>query len=463
MLCDFILINPHSDTPVYQQLYNSIKSNVEQGTIPAGEKLPSIRRLSGDLHVSRTTIETAYQQLCVEGYIESSPQRGYYVLQAAHKISAGEPAVSFPQQKLLPMPKADYDFRSGSIDTRGTDSVLWRKYVREVLTRPQVISSYGDPQGEPELRQALTRYSHSVRGVIASERQIVIGAGTQPLLYLLCGLLGQEGIRAGIETPGFRQAERVLSDCRVPFIRLPGDSEGVDMEALEQSKINVLFINPSSRLRTGTPIPMARRVRLLNWAEKTGGLIIEDDHNGELRYSARPIPALQGIGGGADVVYIGSFSKLLLPSVRMGYMVLPQRLIERYQARAGDYNQTASKIEQLALARYVREGRLEQHLRRLRKLYAAKSTMLLAELRGNFGDNARLTLQETALCVTVSFKTPCTGAELAEMAASGGVLVMPLEEKTKEGFGQVMLSFAGIPAESIAPAVQRLKESWHSL
>lgn len=450
MLYDYLLLDHKSKEPLYAQLYGKIKAAVEKGHLAAGEKLPSIRHLSESLRVSRTTVETAYQQLCVEGYIQSSPQRGYFVQEAVH-TSGHKPGV-IPQITDEPGPKVRYNFGSDWVDSAHTDSKLWKKHVRQVLNRQEAIASYGEHQGETALREALAAYSHSARGVAASPGQIVIGAGTQPLLYLLCGLLKPEERRAAMEAPGFQQAEQVFADCSIPVRFLPQDQDGVTIRELEASMAKVLLVSPSNRLQI---IPMARRVQLLQWAERTGGILVEDDYNGELRYRARPVPAMQGMAS-ERVVYLGSFSKLLLPSVRIGYMVLPEPLLKRYRKRAARYNQTASKIEQLALADYIREGRLEKQLRRLRKLYAVKSTRLTETLRQMFGPLIDLSPQETSLRLLVTVKNGMDSRELVQRARTYGVRLQ--EARNREGC--VVLGFAGIPVEEMAPAVARLKEAW---
>lgn len=456
MTYDYILLDMNSRVPLYQQLYLAVKSAIEAGHLAKDDKLPSIRKLSSDLNLSCTTVEAAYQQLCVEGYLSARPQRGYFVLTALRSGSEKQrpPKVDLPTALS---PKIRYNFGSDCVDSENIDIKIWRRHIRDVLNRQEVIASYGNPQGEPELREALSAYSYGVRGVAAAPEQIVVGAGTQPLLSVLCGLLNGWDSRVAMEEPGFLQAEQIFSDCKMKVLRLPVDESGIRMDALRSSGAKLVFVSPSNRVQTGASIPMSRRFELLEWARETGGIIIEDDYNGELRYNARPIPAMQGMDGGQNVVYIGSFSKLLLPSVRIGYMALPPLLLERYRTRAKRYNQTASKVEQLALSRYVKEGQLERHLRRLRKLYAAKSAALTQALETAFGSTVELTLQETPLCLILTVRAAKTATELCELAAQNGVRIIPVESN---GAPKVMLGFAGIPPEEIEPAVKCLKDAW---
>ena len=458
MAYDYLQLDRNAAVPLYRQLYLGIRRAAESGGLREGSRMPSVRRLAADLSLSCTTVEAAYQQLCVEGYLRVEPQRGYFARGAL--CGAGETASRSAALPALPRAQerpVKYDFGSDRVAIGDTDIKIWRRNVREALNRQNVLVSYGDPQGEPALREALSAYSFRVRGVAARPEQIVIGAGTQPLLSLLCGLLGGERVAVAMEEPGFPQAEQVFSDFGLPVRILPGDADGIRMDALEQSGARLAYVSPSNRVRTGSCIPMSRRTELLGWAARTGGILIEDDYNGELRYRARPVPAMQGIAGGRGVVYLGSFSKLLLPSVRIGYLALTPELLARYLPRAAVSNQTASKVEQLALAEYIRSGRMEKHLRRLRKLYGEKSESLLRALRGAFGGRAEILLQETPLTVLVSFPGQNDAAALCRRALAHGVRVRPADG------GRVRLGFAGIPLGEIGAAVACLKDAWSGI
>ena len=449
---EYIQLDKNGQEPLYHQLYCALRDAIarENGALLPGQRLPSIRQLCEDLHVSRTTVESAYQQLCVEGYLEARPQRGYFVL-AAGGAPRAHPAPLPPQ---APRPKARYNFGTDAVDAGCADLKTWRRHIRDVLNEPEALVRYGDPQGEPALREALCAYSGAARGVVCSPAQIVIGAGTQPLLSLLCGLLQGKAGAVAFEEPGFLQAEQVFLDCGIGVVHLPCDESGLTPQELRESGVRAAFVSPSNLKSRGGSIPLARRQALLSWAKDTGGLFIEDDYNGELRYRARPIPAMQGMAADGQVVYLGSFSKLLLPSVRIGYMVLPSPLLPLYRARAERYNQTASKIEQLALASYIQKGELARHLRRLRKVYAQKSQTLLHALRQAFGTRIELHLQETLLCVSARLSGDDSPETLVARARACGVRVRPGPD------GCVTLGFAGIPIADIAPGVAALQAAW---
>lgn len=437
---------------MYRQLYESIRGGICSGNIPVGQKLPSIRKISEELGVSRTTVEQAYQQLCVEGYVSSRPQSGYFVEASVKNQFASEPEESSVREQSTGI---QYDFGSRYVDSRSSDIELWRKYVRSVLSREDIVTSYGHYQGEPELRRQLVTYGMTLRGVHSTADRIVIGAGVQPLLSILCGLLGEQAGRVGIEFPCFPQAERVFRDFRLNIVELSHDKFGVTAEDLYSNKIDMLYLNPSNTESMGRPMPVSRRAEIMEWAERTNGLIIEDDYNGALRFKSRPVPSLQGMGSGDRVVYLGSFSKLLMPSVRISYMVLPQNLAELYRERGVNYNQTSSKVEQLALAHYMRDGHIEKRLRRLRKIYAEKSDLLMIALKESLGESAQVRLTETALCVDVGIECGMNSRQLAEKALSRGVRIIPLD---CENVAKFRLSFAGILSDDIYNGVKLLSE-----
>lgn len=459
MLLDFIRLERTSSETLYLQLYRAVRDAVSDGRMAAGERMPSIRRLSEDLDISKTTVETAYNQLITEGYLEARPQKGCYVANLTPFSVRKNLEIKRTVRADAPKPLR-YRFSTAAVDANAFPVGLWQKHLREVLARSDEITSYGDSQGEPELRAALAEYAYSVRGVRADPRQIVVGAGLQPLLYLLSGMLRDRERLIGLESPGFAQAERVLTDCGLSVCHLPSDADGVEAETVRDAGLRVLYLTPSNRLGGGIPMPMARRTALLEWAHDTDGLIVEDDHNGELRWHGRPIPALQGFDDGRHVVYIGTFSKVLLPSVRLGYMVLPAPLAEQYYTRAHAYHQTASKIEQLALASYIRRGEMEKQLRRLRKIYAAKGDRLIRCLRDTFGDRADIEPQETALRLLVTLHDPRSAKQLRDDAAAYQVEVTPFP--AYEGHSRVLLGFSGIALDDIPEAVRRLGKAWLS-
>ena len=449
MAYDYIRLNP-TQGPLYQQLYEELKKGIESGRLKKGSRLPSIRKFSEDLKISRTTVESAYQQLAAEGYIESRPQSGFYVLAESHISKSSAESTSVLRSSFYPV---QFNLGTDLIDGNETDIRIWKSLLRDVLNRKHLLSSYGDPQGEPELRQALSSYTYRLRGVAASPEQIVIGAGTQPLLSLFCGLTEKRSV--ALENQTFLQAQQIFQDYRMNLKFIENNSQEEWISSLYTASPDMIYINSSSFGKEQKALPMNQRYQLMEWAKRTGGWILEDDYNGELRYSARPIPALQGMDADGSVIYIGSFSKLLLPSVRIAYMVLPPHLLERYKSRSQRYNQTASKIEQLTLASYIAGGQMEKHLRKLRKSYSVKSQIMKKALQTAF-PSLSFTLHETSLYYSCRVPEALI-APMQKKAAENGIRF-----RTHSGGneGTLFLGFAGIPAEKIEEAIFLLKKLW---
>ncbi len=439
MLLDFVHLEKNSGNAMYLQLYSEIKAAAVKGIIKPGERLPSIREAAAQLGVSRTTAESAYLKLCIEGLAESSPQRGYFICAVP---SAPSPA-SKPKGKDK---KILYDFSARNIDPAAADIDLWKRMVRGVLRDTGELTSYGDPQGEEPLRRALAAYSYKARGVVCRPENIVTGAGVGPLLNILCGLIGRD-MTVGFEFGGFPVAEQIFEDYGIRTVPLDCDKSGALPSALKKSGADILMLMPSALSKISVAGLARRRAVFAEWAEN-GGLIIEDDYNGELRYTARSVPAFQGKSPDRTV-YIGSFSKLLLPSVRIAYMVLPDSLLEKFTRKKNYYNQTCGKTEQSALRAYIESGALEKHLRKLRKLYYAKSRSFLKAV-GEVFPEAEVTLYESSLTAGICLPG---NPDFGKSAEACGIRPAGFSED------ELRLSFAGINEEDFLPALKLLKNN----
>lgn len=446
MIIDFIDLTA-GEGPLYLRLYDSIRNAAECGAVKGGERLPSVREASTRLGVSRTTVEGAYLKLCIEGIAESRPQRGYFICDAPRRFAKAE--------KHTEVNKISYDFSGKKIDAAAADTELWKKTVREVLRDNFELTSYGDPQGEPGLRYVLADYCYKARGVRTSPECIVIGAGVGPLLSILCGIAGNK--RTVAMEGGFEQASRIFRDHSMECMAIPCDGSGAIVSELEKSRADTLFLVPSQLSKISVTALAARRAELRRWlAADAGRLVIEDDYNGELRRTARAVTAFQG-NSPEKTVYIGSFSKLLLPSVRIAYMVLPLSLAAKFRAADGVYNQTCGKTEQLALCNYISSGALERHLRRLRKLYAKKNR-LFNDAMVQYFPWAETVLYEPSMTATVDFKVKAESKALCVAAEAAGIRLIPTEKA-----GAVRLCLTGISEEEIFPAVRRIKELYKSI
>ena len=434
--------------PVYQQLADYFKNEIKQGHLQAQNKLPSIRKLAADLNLSRTTIETAYNILVSEGYLISRPQSGYQVCPFLLSVSSPLPAA--PLVDNTQSTNIRYNFSNNYIDSSTFNSALWRRCINKTLHDPAAITGYGEAHGEFALRKTLAQYSYTARGVVCTPEQIIVGAGIQSLLSILLNLLPLKQKAMALEAPGFPQAEKTFIDHGWSVSNFNSKNITPDLPKL-------LLVSPSNPYK-GKALSADERRNLLAWSSLTGGYILEDDYNGEFRYFSRPVASLQGMANGERVVYLGSFSRSLIPSLRISYMVLPQNLLPAYYASANLYNQTSSTIEQLALAEFIAQGHLQRHIKKLRKLYSKKNELLRAALLKIFGKKITILDYASGLHLRISLHYSCTAKNIALKAQKNGVKVIPISIETTP-YPEILLSFAGIAACAIEAGVKKLKEA----
>lgn len=430
--------------PLYEKIYEYIKNEIVDGKISKGEKLPSTRLLAKNLSVSRSTVELAYDQLLAEGYIEAEPYRGYFVCdiealyqleQRNHmqeKLQAGQdwqPGWKTEIKRGAGSSKQkEIDFSPYTIDTQNFPYNVWRKLHKNVLLddREEILLS-GDGQGDHELRMAIADYLHQARGVNCVAEQIIIGAGNEYLEILLAQVLGEKKTVL-MDDPTYLQAYRTFSNMGYLVKNIPAEQGSMPIEAVRRENADILYVMPSHQFPLGTVMPLKQRLELLKWAsEKEGRYLIEDDHDSEYRYKGKPIPSLQSIDHEEKVIYLGTFSKSIAPSLRISYMVLPQHLLKNYQSYCGFYSTTVSKIQQEVLCGFIRGGYFGRHLNKMRGIYKNKHDFLVSELKKRpwveniAGDNA-------GLHVLVQVDTQMSEEELCERAAEQGIHLMGISE-----------------------------------
>lgn len=427
-----------AQTTRYLQVYDYYKELILSKKLPENSKMPSIRRCAQQLGLSRTTIETAYLCLAADGYIISRPQSGYYVTKrVSHNKPAVSPVLATPKDSLL------YDFTSSNVDADAFDFNLWRRYIKSALRQDKRLLSYGEPQGEYELREVIAEYVMSKRNAVCRPENIVIGAGSQTLLNILCPLI-KERRTICFHDAKFQQGIAIFDDYGFKLTN-------------HQEEADILYMTPSHMTSLGDVMSVEKRLALLKDSLAHNRLIIEDDYNNEFRYFSKPRPCLQGLAGGDHVVYLSTFSKLLLPSIRLSFMILPDSLLPLYEAKKSLYNQTASKTEQLALCQFLRDGHLDSQIRKLKRLYTNKATCLSNELKTAFGENVSVTMGESVFLVHLVMKSEMSNQELQKRALANGIKVFasPKEEK---GYAHIVLSCSEVPMEEYPKAVALLKE-----
>lgn len=459
----FIELQKDSDIPLYQQIYNQIKQDMIDGKFPVGMKLPSKRQLEEFLGVSQTTIEMAYDQLTAEGFIAAEPRKGYFV-QAIEELAYVQPVKSETVAEIPIIKPIHYDFSPSSIDTENFPFIIWRKYARDIMdTTNAHLLLLGDPHGDIELRQEIARYLYHSRGVDCTPEQIIVGSGTEQLLPLIIRILG-EWARYAIEDPGYLMTKHVFSEYYKKTIPIAVDHEGLDVKALQRSDATIAYVTPSHQFPTGTVLSAARRTALLNWAASNPEFfIIEDDYDSEFRYRGRPIPSLQGMDKGENVIYLSTFTKSLMPSMRIAYMVLPPRLLDTYRQAFIPYSSSVPRIDQHILACFMADGQFSRHLNRMRKIYRRKMHTLTNLLK-SYEPTISFSGDEAGMHVLLHVHTNRTEKILIDEALQSGIKVRGLDtykvmpDQSPPSF---LIGFGGLTEEDIKLAIPKLLDVWN--
>lgn len=415
--------------PLYEKIYEYIKKEIVEGKMTRGEKLPSTRRLSENLAVSRSTVEMAYDQLLAEGYIKAEPCRGFFVCDITElyrlKRQSDMPKACESRKKAE---KWMVDFSPYAIDTDNFPYNIWRKINKNILLddREELLLS-GNGQGEYELRSAIAVYLHQARGVNCSPEDIIIGAGNEYLEILLAQLLGREKIIL-MENPGYPKAYRTFLNMGYTVKTVPVAEGGLTLENVSRENPDLIYMMPSHQFPMGTVMPLKQRLELLRWAsEAENRYLIEDDHDSEFRYRGKPIPSLQSIDRYGRVVYLGTFSKSIAPSLRISYMVLPPRLMEKYHSECDFYSTTVPRMQQEVLREFIEEGHFERHLNKMRGIYRNRHDYLLGELK-KCSWVKKISGDYAGLHLLVQVDTALTEKELCRLAAEKGVRILGISK-----------------------------------
>ena len=448
---------------MYEYLYKCIKNDILQGTIQAGEKLPSKRSFAKNLGVSVITVENAYEQLIAEGYIYSLPKRGFYVTDFK---KTAEPQKKISVKKAVPLTEKapDYlaDFSSNQTQSELFPFTIWTKMIREVLNDSQMQLMTNPPCGGIlPLREAISDYLKEFRGMSVSPKQVIIGAGTEYLYGLLIQLFGRNKIYA-VENPGYRKIPQIYKSWQVPCEYIDMDNEGVKVSELEKKQADILHISPSHHYPTGIVMPISRRYELLEWASKSADhYIIEDDYDSELRLSGQPIPTLQSIDVSDKVIYMNTFTKTLASTVRISYMVLPETLLHEFYDKLSFYSCTVSNFEQYTLAKFIEEGYFEKHINRLRNYYHAKRDALIHAVKeSDLNALIQISGEEAGVHFLMEVKTAKTEKELIACAKAQKIRLAPLSayyhDSEKAPSNVYIVNYSSIDINNSKEIIRRL-------
>lgn len=455
--------NRKSAVPLYKQLYEHIKKDIQQGSIKAGSKLPPKRRLATHLRISQNTVESAYSQLIEEGYIYAKERKGYYVkninwLQKIHVTSKKTFKLDLDTPK-----KPMYDLSYQGVEHESFPFEQWRKLSRDVVNENDYdLTSPGDLQGFIGLRRAIADYLYQSRGVYCSEDQIIISSSVIYLYQSLIMLLDKDTVY-GIESPGYEKLDIMFDSARAKYQPIPIDENGMIPKSVKKSDADVLCITPSHQFPSGGIMSVNRRSQLLHWAnQKPERYLIEDDYDSEFKYNTRPIPALQGMDHN-KVIYLGSFSKSLSPAIRISYMVLPEKLLMQYRERLYYLTCPVPTFQQKALYSFLSQGYFERHLNKMRGIYSRKREILVDALTA-LNRDIEILGTNAGLHLIVEINNSLSEQQLVEKALENDVGVQGVSEYyshwVESAPPTLLLGYASIKKEDIALAVARLDKAW---
>ena len=464
-----IPLDTKSLTPLYQQIEEYLKQEIQEGRLVAGMRLPSSRALSANLLVSRSTSETAYDQLVAEGYIEPVAYKGYYVceiegiyFQKAEYTKQNNPEKTEIKQRRK-LQKYRYDFALNGIAPESFPTHTWKQLAKQVLSdSTEEIFAQGNPYGEDSFREAIAEYLYHARGVKCEKSQILVGAGNDYLLMVLATLF-ECNKKVAMENPTYLSAWYDLKHTGCSVCTVKSDEMGICIEELEKTGADVVYVMPSHQFPMGTVMPLKRRMELLRWADENQTYIIEDDYDSEFRYKGKPIPALQGFDKNERVIYIGTFSKSIAPSIRISYMALPKKLMRYYQSRY-PFAVTISKVDQKIVELFLRNGHYERHLNRMRRLYKSKHDWILRWVKEEMSEICSCFGEHAGIHLLLRFHNGISEDEAVERAKSAGIRVYGLSEffvqEKKETEAVVLIGYATLTEEEIKEALQILSRIW---
>lgn len=386
---------------LYIQLYEYIKSEITSGLLKPDSKLPSIREASSSLKLSKTTIENAYNQLVAEGYIENFPKRGYFVCD----LSDYNFEMKSEPHKII-SPQRETEYKNDGVDKDSFDISTWKRLYNKIISDEDTnIYNSGSIQGEKILREEIANFVNSMRGGNTSPEQVIVGAGVQYLLGILIGIIKDNYNTVAVEKPGFNKAEFIFEDYMFNVRHIAITENGFPVGELRKSDAKLIYISPCHQYPLGTIMPINKRMELLEWAYTNKGLIIEDDYDAMIRYGGMPIPCLQGMDKNDCVVYLGSFSKMLLPSLRISFMVIPKKLLPKYNLIKTRHTQSTSKLDQIVLANFMKEGYMTKHLRKVIRIYKKKNILLISSMKNAFKETLEIINTDSGLHIVCEAKT----------------------------------------------------------
>jgi GntR family transcriptional regulator/MocR family aminotransferase len=477
-----ISLEPSSDIPLHRQLYDTVRRAILEHKLKAGDRMPSTRSLALFLEVSRTTVVSSFDQLRAEGYIEGRKGSGTFVaaalpddlLRVRSKItgtprwSAKARAVSRRATQWVSAASSFNEddgirraFQPGLPAIEDFPFDIWSKMIAKRWRNPTAnFASYGDAAGYRPLREVISNYVQLARGVRCEPDQVIIVAGSQQGLDVSARILLDPGDPAWIEDPCYRGAQGALLGAGARIVPVPVDDNGIDVSAGESAcrEARVAYVTPSHQYPLGVTMSLARRLELLDWAKRCGGWILEDDYDSEYQYTGRPLSALQGLDKEDRVIYLGTLSKVLFPSLRLGYLIVPGDLVDTFVAALSHAAYCCPLVEQAVLADFINDGHFSRHIRRMRKLYQEKQEALVRSAQKELRGVLEIKQARAGMHLIGWLPEKMNDQVVSRRAARAGVDVRPLSFYSIETTQRpgLLMGYTGISLAEIRGGVRKL-------
>jgi GntR family transcriptional regulator / MocR family aminotransferase len=474
-----IAIDRTASQALHRQIYEGYRAAIVDGRLRPGQRIPSSRNLASELGISRFPVLNAYAQLLAEGYLESRIGAGTVVssslpeqltscptsrLRFLASRSGTRPAIRrrFPLRSDTPWLQGWGAFGVGQVAVDQFPLRIWSSLLlRKCRTMDIKSFHYGDPMGSMVLRETLAGYLRTARSLHCDAEQVMITSGSQQALEITARVLLDSKTSAWMEEPGYNLAREAFALTGCQLVPVPVDQEGLDVGAGIRlcRQARAAFVTPSHQFPLGVTMSASRRFQLLEWAEDAASWIIEDDYDAEYRYQSLPIASLQGLDANARVIYIGTFSKVLFPSLRLGYVVIPPDLIDDFKGVRRVMDLGPPNLHQEVLADFIAEGHFARHIRRMRILYSERRRVLVDNLEKEFGSTLTLVGDAAGMHLSVRLPPQICDTEVATRAARQNLRVWPLSTsylgKARPGF---ILGFGSVAVEHIPTAVRKIRK-----
>ena len=448
--------------PLYDFLYRQIKEDILAKRIKADEKLPSKRQLATHHKISVITVENAYNQLLLEGFIYSREKSGYFVSKIDDMLTPLDKNISFKKAE-----KEDksyiLDISSGNTKPENFPFSIWSRLMRQTLSENYTELLKTVPhKGILELRDAIAEYLYHFKGMKVSSEQIIIGAGTEYLYTLLIQLMGTNA-HFSVENPGYKKVSKILSSCGAKWCYTDLDEHGLNLNSLKKSRANIVHTSPTHHYPTGIVMSAQKRRELLNWAyEDSNRYIIEDDYDSEFRFQGRPLPPLFNMDSAGRVIYMNTFSKTIAPSIRISYMVLPYSLLTKYDSTLDFYSSTVPSFDQYTLYKFISEGYYEKHINRTKNSYKTlRDNVIDIISKSKLSEKITITEKDAGLHFLIRINSELPEEEIKKKLALCKIRANFLSDYSysydEKFLNTIVFNYSGIDTESLKNALSVLE------